>query len=34
MKTLYVMDPLEVLHLGYSTIMMMAEANNRGWTTF
>ena len=35
MKTLYVMDPLDSLHLeGDSTIMMLVEANNRSWTTF
>ena len=33
MKTLYVMDPLESLHLnGDSTYMMMLEANRRGWS--
>ena len=35
MKTLYVMDPLNPLHLeGDSTYMMMLEANRRGWETF
>jgi len=35
MKTLYVMDPIESLHLdGDSTYMMMLEANRRGWETF
>ena len=34
MKTLYVMDPLESLHLdGDSTYMMMLEANRRGCPT-
>ena len=34
MKTLYVMDPIESLHLeGDSTYMMMLEANKRGWVT-
>ncbi len=35
MKTLYVMDPIESLHIdGDSTYMMMLEANRRGWPTF
>ena len=35
MKTLYVMDPLQSLHLeGDSTYMMMLEANRRGWPTY
>ena len=35
MKTLYVMDPLNSLHLeGDSTYMMMLEANRRGWPTY
>ena len=35
MKTLYVMDPLESLHIdGDSTYMMMLEANRRGWPTY
>ena len=35
MKTLYVMDPIESLHIeGDSTYMMMLEANRRGWSTF
>ena len=35
MKTLYVMDPLESLHIdGDSTYMMMLEANRRGWSTY
>ncbi len=32
MKTLYVMDPLEAIHIdGDSTYMMMLEATRRGW---
>ena len=32
MNTLFVMDPLEQLHIeGDSTFMMMVEASRRGW---
>ena len=35
MKTLYVMDPLQSLHIdGDSTYMMMLEANRRDWITY
>jgi glutathione synthase len=35
MKTLYVMDPLDIINVeGDSTYMLMLEANKRGWPTY